>query len=87
MCTKISPQTYVCVQLLSHVRLHGLQPARPLCSWQEQWSGLSFPPSGDLPTPGIKPMSLAAPALAGGATELPGKPLIPRTKRALYYFI
>ena len=24
---------------------------------QEYWSGLSFPPSGDLPNPGIEPMS------------------------------
>ena len=28
-------------------------------SWQEYWSGLPFPPSGDLPDPGIKPMSPA----------------------------
>ena len=24
-------------------------------SWQEYWSGLPFPPSGDLPDPEIKP--------------------------------
>jgi len=30
---------------------------------QEYWSGLPFPPPGDLPNPGIKPASLA---LAGG---------------------
>ena len=30
---------------------------------QEYWSGLPFPPPGDLPDPGIKPVSLA---LAGG---------------------
>ena len=29
---------------------------------QEYWSGLPFPPPGDLPDPGIKPVS---PALAG----------------------
>ena len=34
-------------------------------SWQEYWSGLPFPPPGDLSDPGIKPMSLVAPALAG----------------------
>ena len=28
---------------------------------QEYWSGLSFPPPGDLPKPGVKP---ASPALA-----------------------
>ena len=41
----------------------GLQPARLLCpsgfSRQEYWSGLPFPPPGDLPNPGIKPGSLA----------------------------
>ena len=29
------------------------------------WSGLPFPPPGDLPDPGIKPTSLESPALAG----------------------
>ena len=33
--------------------------------WQENGSGLSFPAPGDLPNPGIKPKSLASPALAG----------------------
>ena len=33
---------------------------------QEYWSGLPFPTLGDLPNPGIKPASLATPALAGG---------------------
>ena len=32
---------------------------------QEYWSGLPFPPPGDLSDPGIKPLSLASPALAG----------------------
>ena len=30
---------------------------------QEYWSGLLFPPLGDLPGPGIKPTSPASPAL------------------------
>ena len=40
---------------------------------QEYWSGLPLPPPGDLPDPGIKPVS---PALAGGffITAPPGKP-------------
>ena len=40
---------------------------------QEYWSGLPFPSPGDLPNPGIEPVS---PALAGGffTTEPPGKP-------------
>ena len=32
---------------------------------QDYWSGLPFPPPGDLPDPGIEPMCLASPALAG----------------------
>ena len=34
-------------------------------SRQEYWSGLSCPPPGDLPKPGIEPVSLTSPALAG----------------------
>ena len=34
-------------------------------SRQEYWSGLSCPPPGDLSHPGIEPMSLRSPALAG----------------------
>ena len=43
---------------------------------QEYWSGLPFPTTEDLPDPGIKPVSLASPASAGGffTTEPPGKP-------------
>ena len=33
---------------------------------QEYWSGLPFPPPGDLLNPGIEPTSLVSPALAGG---------------------
>ena len=35
-------------------------------SWQEYWSGLSRPPSGDVPNPGIELTSLKSPALVGG---------------------
>ena len=35
-------------------------------SRQEYWSGLPFPPAGDLSHPGIKLWSLMSPALAGG---------------------
>ena len=34
-------------------------------SRQEHWSKLPFPTPGDLPDPGIEPMALASPALAG----------------------
>ena len=35
------------------------------CSRQEYWSGLPCPPPSDLPNPGIEPVSLTPPALAG----------------------
>ena len=63
----------------SHVRLFATQQAiacqAPLSmgfSRQEYWSGLPFPSPGDLPDPGIEPMS---PALTGWffTTEPPGK--------------
>ena len=46
-------------------------------SRQEYWSGLRCLPPGDLSDPGIEPVSLASPALAGGSfiTMPPGKPL------------
>ena len=57
----------------SHVRLFAtlwtVAHQAPLCvgfSRQEYWSGLPFPPPGDLPDLGIKPASLMSPALAGG---------------------
>ena len=41
---------------------------------KEYGSGLSFPPLGDLPNPGIKPMFLASPALAGRSFTTNAKP-------------
>ena len=35
-------------------------------SRQNYWSRVLYPPPGDLPDPGIDPMSLKSPALAGG---------------------
>ena len=34
-------------------------------SRQEYWNGLPFPPPRDLPDPGMEPMSLVSPVLAG----------------------
>ena len=68
--------------MLSHVRLFAtpwtvaLQvPLSMGFSRQEYWSGLPFPPPGDLLNPGIEPVS---PALAGGffTTKPPGKHLL-----------
>ena len=45
---------------------------------QEYWSRLPFPTPGDFPDPGIKPTSLASPAMAGRffTTAPSGKPRI-----------
>ena len=45
-------------------------------SRQENWTGLPFPPPGDLPNPGTEPKSLTSPALASRffTTEPRGKP-------------
>ena len=73
----------MCAQLLSCVQLFTIpwtvahQAPLPMgFPRQEYWSGLLLPPPGDLSNPGIKPMSSAPPALAGGyfTTEPPGKP-------------
>ena len=73
------------VKLLSHVRLFATpwtiaQQAPPSMGFsrQEHWSGLPFLSPGDLPNPGIEPMSAA---LAGGffTTELPEKPKVSQT--------
>ena len=51
------------------VCISGPYSTRVLCpqgfSRQEHWSGLPCPPPGDLPHPGIKPVSLRSPALVG----------------------
>ena len=69
-----------CVLLLKRVRLFEtpwtVAPQAPLSmefSRQEYWSKLPFPILGDLPNPGIKPTSLASPALQ--VDSLPLSPL------------
>ena len=56
---------YVCSQSLDHVQifvtscsLAGYPPLSIECSRQEYWTGLPFPPPGDLPDPGINPCLL-----------------------------
>ena len=41
-------------------------------SRQEFWSGLPYPPPGDLPNPGTEPPSLPYPALAGATSTTCG---------------
>ena len=64
--------THVCVQPLSCVQpfwtpwtVTCQAPLSMECSRQESWGGLPFPPPGELPDPGIKPVPPASPALAG----------------------
>ena len=61
--------SYVALVMSDSLQHHGLQLTRLLCPWgfsrQEYWSGLPFPPPGDLPDAGIEPVSLMSPALAG----------------------
>ena len=62
------PLAHVCVQSLVVLDSFAT-PWTPVpmgFSRQEYQSGLPFPLPGDLPDPGIKPLSLASPALAGG---------------------
>ena len=75
VCVCVCACTRVCVhaQLLSCFKLFATSwpvahqaPLSMGFSKQEYWSGLPFPPPGDLPDPGIKSTSLEAPALAGG---------------------
>ena len=74
---------FVCMWVFSHVRLFVTPwtvvyqaPLSIAFVREEYWSELPFPPPGDLPNPGIKPTSLASPALAGGffTTAPPQKP-------------
>ena len=57
---------FSCVQYfaISWIVAHQ-DPLSLVFSRQGYWSRLSFPPPGDLPDPGIEPMSLTSPALAG----------------------
>ena len=77
---------YVCVCMLSyfsHIQLSVTPwtvaqkvPLSVGLSQQESWSGLPFPPPGNLLNPGIDLASLVSPALAGVffTTSTPGKP-------------
>ena len=70
----------VCVHTLSHVLLFAMPwilarqaPLSVGLSWQEHWSRLPFPSSGDIPHLGIKPVS---PVLAGEPLSTREAPLI-----------
>ena len=75
----LCPCSQSCLTLCGPMTVAFQAPLSMEFSRQEYWSGLPCPTPGDLPDPGIKPMSLASPALVGGffTTALPGKPLSP----------
>ena len=54
-------------------------------SRQEYWNGLPCIPPGDLPYPGIEPMSLMSPALAGGFLTTRATWKAPKCNRQLEY--
>ena len=61
---------YITSVVSDSLQPHGLYTAHqaPLSlgfSRQESWTGLPCPPPGDIPHPGIEPMSPVSPALAG----------------------
>ena len=82
----ISSIYLICAQSLSRVQRF-VTPWTVACqaplsmefSRQEDWSGLPFPTSGDLPNPGIESALSVSPALAGGffTAIAHGKPLLP----------
>ena len=54
---------------------------------QEYWSGLPFPPSGDLPDPGIEPMSPVCPAMQADSLLLkPSGKLLNLKSLKLFHF-
>ena len=56
-----------CVWLFATPRIVNCQAPLPMgFSRPEYWGGLPRPPPGDLPDPGIEPVLLTSPALAGG---------------------
>ena len=84
-CNKSIVDEYLgcCAQSLHHVQLFATPwtvphqaPLSMGLSQQQYWSGLPFPPPGDLPAPGIEPTSTVAPVLAGRffTSAPPGEP-------------
>ena len=62
MCAK---SLQLCLTLCDSMDCSRQAPLPMRFSMQEYWSGLPCPSPGNLPNPGIEPMSLMSPALAG----------------------
>ena len=79
LCARVYPQSLSRVQLFATPWTVAHQAFLSVgFSRQEFWSGVPFPPPGDLPNPGIGCTPPASPALAGRIFIVapPGKPLI-----------
>ena len=63
LCVRVCVLSPVCVSVIPWAVAHQTPLSMPFPK-QEYWSGLPFPPPGDLADSGIKPVSLASPALA-----------------------
>ena len=81
---------FICVQLFAALWTVACQaPLSLRFSRQEYSNGLPCPPPGDLPNPGIKPLSRASPAFQAVSlpTEPPGKPIYLYTNIQMYRII
>ena len=68
VCVCVCARVRVCSVILLFVATWSVAHHAPLSMelfWQKYWSRVPFPNRGNLPDPGIEPMSLASPALAG----------------------
>ena len=82
VCARMRARLSMCSGMSNSVTPRTVAPQASLSiefSRQEYWSGLAFPPPGDLPDPGIKPTAVASLALQEDSLPLhpphPGKPL------------
>ena len=85
------PSCFIHVQFFATLWTIALQaPLSMGFSKQEYWSGFPFPSPGNLPNPGIEPMPLASPALAGRffttSTTWEGSSVILSTLKTEDYF-
>ena len=74
VCVCVCAQSYLTLATSWTVALQA--PLSMVLSRQECWSGLPCTPPGDLPDPGVEPISLVSPALTDGfcTPASPGKP-------------
>ena len=66
MCCVLCFVTQPCLTLCNPMDCSPPESQSMGFSRQEYWSGLPYPPPGDLPDPGIEPVSLMCLTLAGG---------------------